>query len=503
MHRKILDTIQRHRLLTAGDRVLVAVSGGPDSVALLEVLHRLRKQLGIELALAHLNHGLRGDEADEDERFVRALARRYGLPHRCRKEDVAARRRARGGSLEEVARAARYGFLRRVAVELGANVLALGHTAGDNAETLLMNLLRGAGLHGLAGIPIVRPEGALRLVRPLLEVTRSEVLAYLARRGLEFRTDASNADVELTRNRIRQELLPQLAAQYNPSVGALLARTAEQMRDVAELVDAHVRRAAERFVEPVEAGFALPLRAVRQMPRAVRTELLRGLVTERFGRTLGPEQVRTLERFCRDPSGPHPSIGRGLSCEVVFDRVVIRHARAERQHEAVEVVVPGLTVHPSLDVELAASLVPRTLQRPRRDGTRASLAELWRRVETGELLDLTQEFDADRVLVAGRQGGGDALVLRVRRPGDRMQPIGFDGVKKVQDIFVDEKVPAAVRGKVPLLCRGDEVLWIPGYRIADACKVTDRTEHLLVVRLMLGRRAGRQRGGPESGSEKE
>jgi tRNA(Ile)-lysidine synthase len=497
MHRRILDTIQRHKLLAAGDRVLVAVSGGPDSVALLDVLHRLCGRLGIELALAHLNHSLRGEAADEDERFVRGLAKRYKLRHRCRKEDVAARRRARGGSLEEAARTARYRFLRQAAAELGANVLALGHTASDNAETLLMNLLRGAGLRGLAAIPIARPEGALRLIRPLLEVTRPEVLEYLAGRGLEFRTDSSNADVELTRNRIRHELLPQLAAQYNPSVGPLLARTAEQLRDVAELVDAQVQRAVERFVEPVEGGFALPLRAVRQMPRAVRTELLRRLVAERFGRVLGPEQVRTLDRFFVDPAAPHPSIGRGLSCEVVFDRVLLRRARAEPQHEAVEVAVPGLTVHPSLDAELAASLVPPSPGRPRHDGTRSSLAELWRRVEAGEALDVTQDFDADRVLGTEREAGRDALVLRVRRPGDRMQPIGLDGVKKVQDIFVDEKLPAAVRGKVPLLCRGDDVLWIPGYRIADDCRITDRTERLLVVRLMLRRRAGRQSGSAE------
>jgi len=497
MHRKVLDTIRRHKLLTSGDRVLVAVSGGPDSVALLEVLYRLRKRLGIELALAHLNHGLRGEEANEDERFVRGLAKRYRLRHRCGKVDVSARRRAKGGSLEEAARAARYAFLRKAARELGANVLALGHTANDNAETLLMNLLRGAGLRGLAGIPIVRPEGELRLVRPLLEVTRPEVLEFLRRSGLNFRTDASNADTALTRNRIREELLPQLAAQYNPSVGKLLARTADQLRDVAELIDAQVRRAAERFVEPVEDGFALPLRALRQMPRAVRTELCRDLMAERFGRALGPEQVRTLERFLLDPAGPRPSVGRALSCEVVFDRVVVRRAGTAPEHEAIEVAVPGVAVHPTLDVELATSFMAPPLEREHREGMNTSLAELWHRVEAGEALDLTQDFDADHLL------SGDALVLRARRPGDRMQPIGFDGVKKVQDVFVDEKLPAAVRGKVPLLCRGNEVLWVPGYRIADACKVTDETERLLVVRLMLRRRAGRQPSGAEAGSQRE
>ncbi len=496
MHRKVLDTIRRHKLLAEGDRVLVAVSGGPDSVALLAVLIKLRKRLGIELALGHLNHGLRGTEADEDQRFVRGLARRHKLRFRCRKADISARRRAQGGSLEEVARSARYAFLRRAARELGAHVLAIGHTADDNAETLLMNLLRGAGLRGLAGIPISRPEGELRLVRPLLEVTRAEVLEFLDKNGLSFRTDASNADTSLTRNRIRAELLPQLAEQYNPSVASLLAGTAEQLRDVADLIGAQVERATERFVQPAEDGFALPLRALRQMPRAVRTELVRSLIADRFGRTLGAEQVRTLERFLLDPERPHPSLGRGLACEVVFDRMVIRRTRSQRRHKPLEITVPGVTVHSTLNVEATASLSPRPADWKLPDGPKMSLVELWRRVESGEALELTQDFDAERL-------GREPLILRPRRPGDVMQPIGFGGVKKVQNIFVDEKLPAAIREKVPLLCRGNDVIWIPGYRIADAYKVTDHTERLLAVRLMLRPRSGRQLGGAEADSRRE
>ena len=497
MQRKVLDTIRRHRLVADGDRVLVAVSGGPDSVALLAVLLKLRKRLGVELAVAHLNHGLRGDAADEDERFVRDLAKRHKLRCRCRKADVSSRRRAKGGSLEEVARDVRYAFLRKAAKELEANVIATGHTADDNAETLLMNLLRGAGLRGLAGIPITRAEGALCLVRPLLEVTRAEVVAFLGKNGVAFRTDASNADVRLTRNRIRAELLPQLAEQYNPAVASLLSGTAEQLRDVVDLIGAQVERAAERFVEPIEDGFALPLRALRQMPRAVRTELLRGLVAERFGRSLGTGQVRTLERFLLDPERPQPSLGRGLACEVVFDRMRISRTRRRPGHVPVELVVPGVTVHPTLEVEAATGLSQRPADWTLPERPATSLAELWRRVENGDAVELTQDLDADHLL------GDTPLVLRSRRPGDLMQPIGFDGVKKVQDIFVDEKLPAAIRGEVPLLCRGNEVVWMPGYRIADACKVTDETDRLLVVRLKLRQRPGRQLSGAESDPRRE
>jgi len=478
VHRKVLDTIQRHKLVSPGDHILVAVSGGPDSVALVAALSKLRKRLEIELAVAHLNHGLRGKEADEDERFVRELAKRRKLRFRCGRADIAARRRTRGGSLEEVARSARYAFLRKAAKALGANVLATGHTADDNAETLLMNLLRGSGLRGLAAIPIQRPEGELRLIRPLLEVTRAEVMEFLEKHGLDFRTDASNADTSLTRNRVRAELIPQLAEQYNPAVAGLLAGTADQLRDVAELVTGQVERAAERFVEPVEDGFALPLRAVLQMPRAIRTELLRRCIADQCGRVPGAEQVRTFERFLLDSARPRPSLGRGLSCDVVFDRVVIRRTPPQQRHQVLDVSVPGVTAHPTLNVELATRVSSRPDDWRPHDRPAMTLSEFWQRVEQGERLDLTQDFDFDR-LDRGR------LVLRARQPGDIMQPIGFGGVKKVQDIFVDEKLPAAVRGKVPLLCRGKQVLWVPGYRIADSCKITDTTERLLVVQLMI------------------
>jgi tRNA(Ile)-lysidine synthase len=358
-------------------------------------------------------------------------------------------------------------------------------------------LLRGAGLRGLAGIPVTRAEGALRLVRPLLEVTRAEVVGFLDKSGLASRTDASNADVRLTRNRIRAELLPQLAEQYNPGVASLLSGTAEQLRDVVDLIGAQVERATERFVEPIEDGFALPLRALRQMPRAVRTELLRSLVAGHFGRSLGAEQVRTLERFLLDPERPQPSLGRGLICEVVFDRMHISRKRRQPRHAPIELVVPGVTVHPTLEVEAATDLSqrPADWMLPERPAT--SLAELWRRVENGDSIELTQDLDADRAL------GDTPLVLRGRRPGDVMKPIGFNGVKKVQDIFVDEKLPAAIRGEVPLLCRGNEVVWMPGYRIADACRVTDETERLLVVRLKLRQRPGRQPDSAESDPQRE
>jgi len=275
---------------------------------------------------------------------------------------------------------------------------------------------------------------------------------------------------------------------------SLLAATAEQLRDAAELISTQAERAAERFVEPDDDGFALPLRALRQMPRAVRTELLRNLIAGRFDRTLTARQVRSLERFLLDPERPHPALARGLVCEIVFDRFIVRRSRPGPQHPPVEIAVPGVTVHPTLNVEAAARISPRPPDWKPRNGANVPLAELWRRVEAGQDLDLTQDFDADSLLSPGAPTK-EPLVLRTRRPGDHMQPIGFDGVKKVQDILVDEKLPVAVRAKLPLLCRGDAVVWVPGYRIADPYKVTDETRRLLVVRLMSEHRPGRHHDG--------
>src|SRR5690606_7110870 len=230
---RVLETARRCRMWAPGDRIVVAVSGGPDSVALLHVLTRLKDQESLDLVVAHLNHRLRGRSADEDAAFVGSLAERWGLPAVVEEADVARMARQRGVGIQEAAREARYAFFSRVAEAWGAARIALAHHADDQVETVLFRLIRGTGTRGLAGIPPVRGP----IIRPLIDVSREDIVAYCRRHRLPYRTDPSNRDMRYRRNRIRWELIPLLEERYNPRVREAIVRMARILRDEDDFLD--------------------------------------------------------------------------------------------------------------------------------------------------------------------------------------------------------------------------------------------------------------------------
>ena len=304
---RVLDTIRRRALLRRGDRVLVALSGGSDSVALLRLLRELEASAELTVAgVAHLNHGLRA-AAHDDEQFCRALAVETDVRFRSDLVDVRARAARRGTSVEDAGRQARYELFERVATELGADVIATGHTRDDQAETFLLRLLRGAGPRGLAGI---HPRSG-RVVRPVLDCGRDELRAYLAAIGQPFREDESNRDLSIPRNRVRHELLPLLARDYSPRITDVLAREAEIARqdeerlqheaiDLVDLIVLRNERGTSGEVEAVE----LDVRALNALPPAVAVRVMR-LALDRAvpGRFVGFDHVERLLELARDPSG--------------------------------------------------------------------------------------------------------------------------------------------------------------------------------------------------------
>lgn len=276
----VRETIRRYRMLAGGERVVVAVSGGPDSATLLSVLAALRDDLPLELHVAHLNHALR-PEASLDAEAAARMAKVHGCPYHEATEDVRAAAARDRRSLEDAARRARYDFLAGVARRIQAPVIATGHTLDDQAETVLMRLLRGSGPRGVAGIPPARSLDGLRVIRPLIDTPRAEVMKYVARHGLEAREDPTNRDLAILRNRVRLVLLPILEG-YNPDVRRALARLAEVLRDEAEALDAlsapeidavlHGTNASVRILPEAFAGLpvALQRRALREAIRRVR-----------------------------------------------------------------------------------------------------------------------------------------------------------------------------------------------------------------------------------------
>lgn len=440
MKQQVLQYIGEQRLVKAGDRVGVAVSGGPDSVALLRVLLELRAELGVVVtAVLHFNHKLRGAESDADEAFVRALAEKHGLEFRRAEADTASVAEKSGEGIEAAARALRYESFRDTLREQPLDAIATGHTLDDQAETVLMRLLRGSGTRGLAGVlPLVRVHEK-RIVRPLLSLRRREVLAYLNAIEQDFREDASNRDKKFLRNRIRHELLPLLERDYNPRVAEALSQTAEiaqaeQQHWERELSEA-MRQVARwkwtpggptRSLDPGH-GVALVVEPFLRLSAALQRLLLQRCC-ERLGPTPTFEQVEAMRALATKPSG-------GLDLP--------EGIRALREGEELRLWAGEKT--PSGDYAYPLA-VPGEV-RLREVGTKIVVRN------------------------GAKAGAGSAteasLVVRNWRAGDRFRPRHSKSEKKVKELLTDKKVTGRERELWPVVAAGDRIVWLRGWGMAS------------------------------------
>ena len=498
--------------------VVIAVSGGSDSVALTRMMSEARKGGKLPaLVLAHLNHRIRGEEATEDAEFVRTLAETLGLPMRTGEIDVPSAARRRRISLEHAARECRYEFLKDTAVSLGARWVALGHTADDQAETVLFNLLRGSGIHGLAGMPVSRPiepGSPVRIVRPLLGAARGELIEYLGLSGQTYRTDHTNLDTTCTRNRIRHELIPALEAAW-PGVRAELGTFARALGELDSLLDTRAcewlaRRAsppappAPPSADPVE----VPLADLQAIEEPMLSYVLRRLITRTLGdlRRIDEVHVRMIaELVAGGATGSSLDLPRGLIVRRGYDRLCFE--RGERKvpkgggevvrkagwtvpevPAPVELETPGstwwgawvftTTVLDGSDVrkELADSDAPEVASapgRPEQDATTAmrTFIEWLRKTDPSGV----EYMDQDRI-------GAATLAVRGRVAGDRFTPLGAPGQTKLKDFFIRRKIPQAGRDHVPLIVAEGRVLLVVGLGIADGVALTEDTRRILKIR---------------------
>lgn len=475
---KVKATVRRFKMLDAGDRVLVAVSGGPDSVCLLSVLHELSEDMDLTLHVAHLDHMFRGKESAGDALFVADLAGRLGVPATLERIDVPAFCRERGLSSQAGAREARYAFLSRVAEEVGAGRIATAHTASDQAETFLMRLMRGAGVSGLSAIPPKRDN----IIRPLIESTREDVLAYLNSRGLPFASDSSNVKPLYTRNRIRLEALPVLK-RFNPRIIETLAAEAALLRDENEAVEAHLALVAEAAVLREEEAVSVKRDAFDTLPPAFRRRLFRKIATlsgvEPSALSFGAIDD-ALSFMLSAQTGKTMNVLPGLAVTREYNRFVFSAPPAHSSFSRT-LAVPGATAveEPGLEVVVdvrAYGTLPFELHHGTGHETAAGRMGEQEQGPSWENYRWQAEFDYDKI--------GPLLTLRSRRPGDRFCPAGMGGrSKKLQDFFVDEKVPRRKRDTVPLLCSGDDILWVMGLRTDGRFLAGPGTRRVLAVRV--------------------
>ena len=444
---------------------MVAASGGPDSTALLRSLHRLRDEYRLTLHVAHLNHDFRGAEADHDAVFVQRLADGLGLPCSIDKQDPIAYQRERGvSSFEQAAREMRYAFLSAVAASVGATAIALGHTADDQAETVLLHLLRGSGLQGLRGMaevaewPWPEPRPGPLLFRPLMGVTKADAAAYCRELGQLYREDSGNYMWRFTRNKVRLDLMPKLSRDYNPRVREALTRLSRAAADEVDYVESELSRHWPNIVE--ERGdcdaVSLSVPALSALHPALQRHALRRAYTVIVGdaRRLSERHVEAMLSLLRSEGGGRAiDLSRGVRVARKSDTLSLsRHAGPQSplpalvgEHTICLPQVPGETVETTIGGwQLTLQVASPGQPTPCVEGE-------------------TPQFAAQ----LNRDALGEVATVRTRRPGDRFQPSGMTGTKKLQDFFTDAKVPRERRDHVPLLVCESGIAWVVGHRVAS------------------------------------
>jgi tRNA(Ile)-lysidine synthase len=456
LERRVLCTIRQHKMVDIGEHVLVAVSGGADSMALMHCMHRLARRWHLKLTVAHLNHGIRGMEADADEQFVRESCRGLGLDFISETVQVMKLAAAEKGNLEEVARRLRYRFLRETAVRVGAGRIAVGHNLNDQAETILLRLFRGSGSCGLAGIhPVV--DGLV--IRPLMDCSRRSILLYLEHIGASFREDSSNTEKDRQRNRTRLELVPYLEQHFNPRLLETLSREAAIEREAAEYLTIQARNAFDTIRLQSEKVLSLPVQGLLALHPALQGLVVREALKDCRGSLRGftARHVRDVLSLCRPGLSGHGIVLPGrLRVERRFRNLEFHtKERSCRLEYCYALPVPGRCEVKELGLAFIAIV---------REGKSTSTAAP--SLSDGAVLNATFL--------------PQALSVRSRRPGDRY---GGNRHRKVKKMLIDAKIPVERRITLPMLALHDSVIWIPGFLPAKSFRVESPRQESIIVEI--------------------
>ena len=467
LEREVSTALEAARL--TGMRLVVAVSGGPDSLAMLYALHRLQDELGLVLHAAHLDHRLRGENSTADADFVAKTCTKLGIDCTVETEDVSAFQREHRLSLEEAAREVRYRFLAHVAEQAGADTVATGHTSDDQVETVLMNIVRGGGLRGLRGMLRAskrRIDGIdITILRPLLSLSKQDTIAYCEALDLVPRSDDSNLSMEMTRNRIRLELIP-LLWQLNPAIGDAVLRLSRNADEAITFVDKAVDAVWSEVISAEGSGIRIDRMKFRGLDEAVRTFLVIRALSQLKGEARGIERVHVedVTRSVLNSPGTQLHLPDGLRLAVEQRSALIYvedDARVTTPFDASPLPVPGVTTV---------------------GGWRITTDRL--DTSSGNCPRYEVERSPKRFVERfGQAVNAASLQVRGRLPGDRFQPLGMTGTKKLKDFMIDEKVPTFQRDSVPLIVTSQGIAWVVGWRIAEWAKVDAADRECLEIRI--------------------
>jgi tRNA(Ile)-lysidine synthase len=477
LEQRVLDFTRQHNLVSGGEKLVVAVSGGADSVCLLHILVRLKEKLKVKLHLAHLNHQLRDAESEADADYVSDLARKLGITATVERRDVKAYQKKMRLSPEEAAREVRYHFLTEVAGATGAKRVAVGHTRDDHIETILMHLIRGAGTRGMRGLqPYTEwtsKTGGLIVIRPLLEVSHQDTEGYCRQHRLAPRLDASNLSLSPLRNRIRQQLLPLLQS-YNPGIAEALLRTGRIAGDDIDFMDKETARLWNKIARQEGEAIILDRKGVDRLPPTLQRYLLRASAERLLGsaKDIEMRHIEEMMALVGKPAGKRLSLPGDLSFATGYDKYQLTTDLTDlspfpKLEGEVRLNIPGQTLLSGWRIE--ATIIKPSVVKGKPEGANAPS-------ETKN--DFTAYFDLSKT--------SDKLIVRARKRGDRFQPLGLSLPKKVGEFMIDAKIPQAWRQQVPIVCSPSQIVWVVGWRIDDRVKVSDNTKQVLRLEFKQG-----------------
>ncbi len=453
---KIIAYIEENELIQKKDRVVLGVSGGADSVCLFSVLLELQNRYELELFVVHVHHGIRGEEADGDEQFVKKLAERNNVEYYPFWKDIPGIAKERRLTEEEAGRQVRYEAFYEVLRKVNGTKIAVAHNQNDCAETVLFQLFRGSGLKGMCGIPPKREE----IIRPLLGVERKEIEDYLEKKGQSYCTDGTNLEQEYVRNRIRLLILPVAEREVNEKTVAHIAKTAQLLREVESYIGRNVASAYEEIVHEKNGQYFISLLGFSKQDIVIQRELVKLVLTKTAGKAKDIEgkHVEAVLSLAANQSGKKVNLPYRMVVSREYDYLVFGTGKAEEESEKRDIVyelIPNRTYRvKELSLEISLSV--------------EKLEEKWQEIPQNTCV---KWFDYDKIK--------NGICLRTRRNGDYFQVNAEGGTKKLKDYFIDKKIPRTERDEKILLADGSHIIWILGDRISEKYKITEATQNIL------------------------
>ena len=453
--KRFLKFIKEKNIVESGDKILVGLSGGPDSVCMLNLLCSIRDEEKIEVAAAHINHMLRGEEADKDEEYSKRLCESLGVRFFSKRIDINKYALETGKSSELAGREARYDFFNEIINKINFNKIATAHNANDQAETILMRIMRGTGLEGLGGIPVER-EG--KYIRPILFMKREEVEQYCKENNLNPHIDATNLERIYSRNKVRLDILPYMKNNFNPNIVETINRMALLLQDDNEFIEGEVNKAYKDNCFEKENGIVIS-KNLFNIHSAIVTRVIRKalFIINKSNYDMEMKNIEDIIELSNLGTNKRVDLPKDIYAENVYGDIIIRKKEYIKNKLSNELILNKEDIlHNEVIFDeyiINFDLVNNKDIKQEND-------------------ELIKKFDYDKI---------KNVTIRYRKDGDRITPLGMKGSKKLKDIFIDMKIPKEKRDEIPLIQFNDDISWIVGIKMSDKFKITKETKHILKV----------------------